>query len=769
MSSSDSDSPPPEVGASRRVAIIREGASPRNSFAERKNSPFSASNNLLPVEHHEGMGDFFAGRPGGMGDLSFFNGGDSGESLACTTEALDAVIMDLTRRRISAAAGPSPHSAHLAALGRGTRDAPPAWENTSSFSTNTASLASRQTHLQQQKQDLLMKQNELEMQRQQLMAGMQEHAQFTSMFAAQQHLLEQQDRDEASMSSCPVSPLSSQQWWVCQVCNTKAFASHDDAMEHELSCCPGPQEFEHMAASMSMSGDLLPRGAIYDSPVYPTSIGGSPVLDESGMDRSVGGPGPFMLMKESKALAMQCDKEWLTPLHCFVRQQCVEVFTASDRDISTPSKGKRKPIQVGQVGIRCPHCFSSSASSKGKTRERGSVYYPTSIASIYNATMNLLQRHLHNCSSVPDNVMRRFATLKGDDARSGTSKRYWIESSLSLGLIDTPYGIRYSALEPPPLPSLSTQQHSTRVERRNSNEFYSTKSNAGVDQDKNKDDGVNPPYDPSVDSKGDARTRLDKKKSAVVADPPTLVEPEDARFSTKFSFELMSHMQCCVFTEADRLGKRKGLPAGFPGLACQHCFGGFGSGRFFPSSIKTLSDTSKTLNVLYNHMMRCRKCPVEVRTTLETLRTTHDEERGKMKFGSQKAFFGKVWSRLHPDGNPGLVTPKKKRKKATPPAEDRHNPPTTAPALPPLTSSVMDPGYFGMSSSFTPPFGAPIGPSFGSTFGPAFEPAFGPAFGPSITMVAGNGSLSESNSFTGLDDALEQPDAPPSRKRKQAW
>lgn len=81
-------------------------------------------------------------------------------------------------------------------------------------------------------------------------------------------------------------------------------------------------------------------------------------------------------------------------------------------------------------------------------------------------------------------------------------------------------------------------------------------------------------------------------------------------------------------------------------------------GHFFPSSIKTLSDTSKTLNVLHNHMMRCRKCPAEVRESLERLRGTHDEERAKMKFGSQKAFFARIWDRLHGKDAP----PKLKRK-----------------------------------------------------------------------------------------------------------
>lgn len=121
-------------------------------------------------------------------------------------------------------------------------------------------------------------------------------------------------------------------------------------------------------------------------------------------------------------------------------------------------------------------------------------------------------------------------------------------------------------------------------------------------------------------------------------------------------------MQPCVFTEADRLGKRKGLPTGFAGLACRHCFGGYGSGRFFPSSIKTLSDTSKTLNVLQNHMARCRKVPKDILAELEKARETHDDERAKMKFGSQKAFFAKIWSRLHdnrPDGQTIKPPPRK--------------------------------------------------------------------------------------------------------------
>ena len=163
----------------------------------------------------------------------------------------------------------------------------------------------------------------------------------------------------------------------------------------------------------------------------------------------------------------------------------------------------------------------------------------------------------------------------------------------------------------------------------------------------------------------DREKKKDKKKESPIEAPP-LVILADKTTATAFSYLLLGQMQPCVFTEADRLGKRKGLPTNSAGLACRHCFSGYGSGRFFPSSIKTLSDTSKTLNVLHNHMARCRKVPKEVLEELEVARATHDDERAKMKFGSQKAFFAKIWSRLHDNRPDGAVIKPPARKPSNP-------------------------------------------------------------------------------------------------------
>jgi len=317
-------------------------------------------------------------------------------------------------------------------------------------------------------------------------------------------------------------------------------------------------------------------------------------------------------------LALPSDDMWLTPLHCFVRRYCVEAFIATSKDIAAPCMGKRNPLSVDQVGIRCPYC---SPDRIGKTTNTGTddspacengVVYPSIISRIYNSSINLLQRHLRLCPHVPPAILARYEELKSSNARSGASKKYWVDSAITLGLMDTPHGIR-----------LDRKVHSAQ------------KLNAEVVSGTN---GSNSASKDGVDNTW---------KKNIQAAAPSLVLPSDKRSTTAFTFHLLSQMQPCVFSEADRLGRRRGLKVGFTGLACRHCFGIHGSGRFFPSSVKTMADASKSLDVIYRHVMKCKNCPWEVKGTLRSLREVHDSERNNMPFGNQRAFFVKVWHRLH--------------------------------------------------------------------------------------------------------------------------
>ena len=667
-------------------------------------------------------GGFPDGRRGsGFGDIDMALGRRG--SLDSTAAVLDAAIMDLTRRRLSMAAGGVPSSnapslndqlssvnpmaglggMNLSTMGFGltnsfgNQQAPPvaAPPTMPSGQGSATSINSRQQQLQDQQRELERRQQELEAQRQQLIAAMEDRRR--TMQQMQQKLqhppgnaqgqrnplmnglggpnqglfmgLQQQGANFASPPTQPARRDSNgQEWFVCKICHSKAFSNREELFVHESTCAHVQVRKNSLDALRRTSLDLLvssldvrpdlARAGHLGTPHGMQQLKQPPTAEGSSSDMGVDPPtkmstGPFAMMDRPLSLAMPADRDWLTPLHCFVREYCVQIFTATDRDVATPSKGKRKPIQVGQVGIRCPHCHHQEESSKA--RERGSVYYPTSIASIYNATMNLLQRHLHGCSAVPQDIMHRYETLKADDARSGTSKKYWVESALALGLVDTPNGIRFTGQ--PSSPPLFTGGQQRPISNVNANDFFSPNNNAF-----NHDDGPRQkPASAAAKAKKKSQGAAGKSKTEAGASGKEGTNPaftqelsgvrlvcsDDEPYATGFSYHLLLQMQPCIFTEADRLGKRKGLPPGFPGLACSHCFGGYGSGRFFPSSIKTLSDTSKTLNVLHNHMMRCRKCPQEVRDKLDHLRKTHDEERAKMKFGSQKAFFARIWDRLH--------------------------------------------------------------------------------------------------------------------------
>ena len=86
-------------------------------------------------------------------------------------------------------------------------------------------------------------------------------------------------------------------------------------------------------------------------------------------------------------------------------------------------------------------------------------------------------------------------------------------------------------------------------------------------------------------------------------------------------------MTTCEFTESDRLGKRKCHKLGFPGMACRHCCGCNGSGRFFPLTLKTFSDVSKSIHVLRNHLVKCTKAPNWMADTVIMLYERHKDEK----------------------------------------------------------------------------------------------------------------------------------------------
>jgi len=139
-------------------------------------------------------------------------------------------------------------------------------------------------------------------------------------------------------------------------------------------------------------------------------------------------------------------------------------------------------------------------------------------------------------------IMDRYQTLKADDARSGTSKKYWVESALSLGLVDTSNGIRFSARRPPPLPRLSRQQANTGMQqasRRNSNDFFSTSSNVDGGGKGGGDYEEDYHQDDPGQFEGFGKVDPNLEKEGTLQHIAPLVNPEDKPYATAFSIHLL--------------------------------------------------------------------------------------------------------------------------------------------------------------------------------------------------------------------------------------
>ena len=166
-------------------------------------------------------------------------------------------------------------------------------------------------------------------------------------------------------------------------------------------------------------------------------------------------------------LAQPDDHLKLSTLQCFLRYQ-IEAFRAHEDDILTHTRGRNKPIAIGQVGIRCKFCAHLPVAR----RQKGSTYFPASRNGIYQAAQNMVRLQLsvivssipyscltptyfffkksaaHMCSGIctemPMIVKQQLAIFAATKApSSGAGRPYWAHSAANLGLVDTEDGIRH--------------------------------------------------------------------------------------------------------------------------------------------------------------------------------------------------------------------------------------------------------------------------------------------------------------------------------------
>jgi hypothetical protein len=128
--------------------------------------------------------------------------------------------------------------------------------------------------------------------------------------------------------------------------------------------------------------------------------------------------------------------------HQVLLRHQIEAFQATEDDISTHTRGRNKPITLGQVGIRCRHCAHLPVAR----RQKGSTYFPATLLGLYQAAQNMSTTHMQCglCSEMPESIKAQFAHLIATKvASSGAGRPYWAESAKKLGLVDTEDGIQF--------------------------------------------------------------------------------------------------------------------------------------------------------------------------------------------------------------------------------------------------------------------------------------------------------------------------------------
>lgn len=294
-------------------------------------------------------------------------------------------------------------------------------------------------------------------------------------------------------------------------------------------------------------------------------------------------------------LSLPEDKTALSPLRCFLREN-VYAFSATAEDIAvrTPTTFS---VVLGQVGIGCIHCHSLPA----KERSNRAVCFPFSIGRIYQSVADIQRFHLGECKMVPESVREKFMSLQSASSKGSkglATRQYWVTSAKKIGLLDSPNGIRFG-----------------------------------------RDPSV--PAAPAV-----SLDILAQVASDVTTASKPLVLPEDKPCIAEFLYVVMEQLQPCRFTEADR-NKRRLKDVGCIGVECKHCAGQVESRKFFWSSVNAVESNFVSV---HTHMMECRMIPTDIKENLAKLKKLRKEQTARLKTGSQKAFFARVWGRLHGDG-----------------------------------------------------------------------------------------------------------------------
>ena len=351
-------------------------------------------------------------------------------------------------------------------------------------------------------------------------------------------------------------------------------------------------------------------------------------------------------------LGKKQDDLWLSDLHCFIRSNCAEIFVTTVEDIAVEKWGKSRQIVPGQVGIRCVHCRDVESWA----RAAQSVSFPSRINGIYSAVTMMQRRHLALCQHIPDQVRAKISELKEysvDSCNTPGRQQYWVDSAKEMGLIDTSKGIKFSKESIYACNSIwasSSVVHSHKKSLVSSEKsvrsakvlhYHTGRADLGSSLSRKES------FAPSIVSASSVASSTD--------DDGALVFAEDQKLVSDYLYLAMEQMQVCCVVESDQVGCYRNRPLGFRGLACKHCGGQPGFGKYFPATVRSLAQTTTSQTILKHCITKCKHIPIATRDQILALEQASKRKGSERpKYGSRKLFFQRIWDRLHKIGSPEM-------------------------------------------------------------------------------------------------------------------
>lgn len=393
--------------------------------------------------------------------------------------------------------------------------------------------------------------------------------------------------------------------WICDFCEVAAFDTYEQACIHEETCrlhCP-----QNSRISAPLMWKQTPARSHAPYNVH------QPCLTDSSLKDANANQVQSWFQGSASLAIPDSDSDWLSGLNCFIREHCVEAFSATEDDANKASKRGR--IVPFQVGIRCTFCKHRSTEEK----QIAASSFPASLAGIYESVKRWQKVHLAVCKDIPDKVKEKLKELgASQNAWVPTTRQYWIDSARALGMIDSPNmeGIRF-LVDPTagPMHFSPGKERDTNFPKKNERQDF-----------------AEVPF---------------KEQAKSLTDGDSIVLPEDMSMVPPYVYFLMRQVEATHFTEADRFVARSKGPIGYAGFQCRHCHGHAGLGKYFPVTAKSLSTNSTSQNI-HSHLLKCRKVSTFVKEQLVSLK----EEKSKaprLEPGWRRVFFDKIWARLHGD------------------------------------------------------------------------------------------------------------------------